>query len=316
MDFSVIIPSYNSGGSLDWCLEGLHGQDYDGTYEVIAVESGDTGHIPAASRRFPRVRFVSSPARLFAGQARNAGVKHSTGKRLAFIDGDCRPHKGWLTALGEAHARGFEAVSGALDNADEGSVTGTAEYLVSHSSYSSAIPEYVLTGSTAASGNLSVNRDVFERAGGFAGTERANDFLFSQALYGLKVRILFDPAARALTRNSTAMGDYLRGQVNRGYWNGRARVELGLEGGVAAKFPPIALGLLPIRAWRLFARCVRYPIVRPAELALCLPACKLGLACWTWGFMKACRAGGKVGLNEREKVPSGWEDFTVTQGEH
>lgn len=310
MDFSVIIPAFNAGGTLRRCLEGVIGQDFPGTYEVLVVESGDGAYLGGMHDDFPQVVFVRASRRLYSGQARNVGVKLSSGDWLAFLDADCRPAKEWLSALHRAHLRGYRVVSGALDNGNPESLVGTAEYLVSHSAYSPAIPSHELSRTTAASGNMSVARHLFEAVGGFAGTMRANDFLFSEKLHESGVDILFQGDAAASHINPEGVREFLRGQVERGYWNAAARIHAGCRGASAGRFPLLSLMLFFLRLYRMVARCARHPVVPSRRIISALPLCAAGFAAWTWGFFRASMRKN-VELSEGETLPSQWRDFDV-----
>ena len=313
-DFSVIIPAYNGGDTLRWCLEGVFGQDYRGAFEVLVVESGDGSYIAGFSADFPRVRFVRAPFRLYSGQARNVGALYAAGRALVFLDADCRPLPGWLETLDEVHRKGFGVVSGSLENGTPGSIMGTAEYLVSKSFYSPAIPSRIFEYSTASSANMSVSREAFDSAGGFPGTKRANDFLFSRKLHESGVTVFFCSGAVAAHLNPTVAGQYLRGQVERGYWNGVARIHNSTRGSAARRFPPLALMLFFLRLYRMIMRCVRYEVVRPATLLRLLPLCTAGLAAWTLGYFRASMQKHD-GLPELEALPRQWRDFDIICGE-
>lgn len=310
-EFSVIIPSYGGRDTVEWCLEGLAGQEGSIPFEVIVVESGEAGYVDALAERFEWARFVISPERLYSGQARNVGAGFAAGETLIFLDADCRPLPGWLAAFKAGRDRGFGVVSGSLANGNPESGVGTAEYLVSHSSYSPAMGPRVITDSTAASGNLLVLRRVFDDKGGFAGTMRANDFLFSRKLHESGERILFWPQAAALHLDNIGFRDYVSGQVARGRWNGMARLEHGLAGSAAGRFPPLAFLLFPVRLYRLVRRCLEHGIVPAGELALRMPSVAAGVLAWTWGFFEATLRMKKGGLEERDPLPVGWAEYTV-----
>ena len=314
MDYSVIIPGYNAEKTLRWCMEGLARQEFSGEWETVVVESVDAGYVPELSADFPRVTFVVAGERLFSGQARNVGARFASGERLVFLDADCRPTPGWLSSLDEGFRRGYEVVSGSIDNGTPGSMVGTCEYLVSHSAYSSTMPGGAVEDSTAASGNLSVSRRVLDSNGGFAGTARANDFLFSRGLHASGVGMLFQPGAAVLHLNCVEVGEFVRGQVNRGYWNAMARIEFGLQGSVARKAPPLAFMVVPLRLYRMVARCLRYRPVPPSRLAAALPLSAIGVCAWAWGYFKAARERGETGLEEREPLPGGWSEYKVVGG--
>lgn len=309
---SIIIPAHNAGKTLGWCLEGVTDQDYAGDFEVLVVESGERGYIAGLSARFPRARFILAPLRLYSGQARNVATRYASGGTLVFLDADCRPGRGWLSALSEGHDRGYEVISGAIGNGNPDSLVATAEYLVSHSSYSSNLPSHELAGTTAASGNMSVSRGVYDEVGGFAGTQRANDFIFSRRLEDGGVRMLFCPGAEALHLNPDRLKEYVGGQVTRGYWNARARIELGKKGSITQRIPPLAFALFFLRAYRMVDRCIRHGIVSVPRLSIEMPLCLLGIAAWTWGYFKASLVKNSEWI-ESERLPGGWERFEIIQ---
>lgn len=311
-DFSIIIPAHNAEKTLGWCLEGVAGQDYAGTFEVLVVESGDGGYLEDMAERYPSVRFIHAPFRLFSGQARNVAVRHASGKTLVFLDADCRPEHGWLASLGESHECGYSVVCGALENGTPDCLVGTAEYLVSKSFYSPATPSRELVDSTASSANMSVSSKIFNSAGGFPGTERANDFLFSRRLHALGAVTLFSPSAAVKHMNPDNLADFTRGQVKRGHWNARARIELGTRGSITRRFPPLAFVLFFLRLYRMVIRCARYRVVPPTTLIKELPLCLVGMAAWTWGYFKASLDKDSQ-LLEGERLPLGWEQFEIIQ---
>ena len=119
----------------------------------------------------------------------------------------------------------------------------------------------------------------------------------------MNVYILFCPEASVWHFNPCRLDEYLRGQVTRGYWNAMARMELGLEGSIVEKYPPLAFGLFSVRFWRLVARYLRFRIVGARRFFEALPLCAAGVAAWTWGYFKEWTGD--------ELLPAGWEQFKI-----
>ena len=119
--FSVIIPSYNSKAQLINTLKHLAKQVFPrNEYEVIAVDDGSSDNTRQAladfvkqhpglnitALHFPRViERKTGDSRFRAGLARNLGVKHSSGKLLAFLDSDILTPPDYLTKLKKEHEK-------------------------------------------------------------------------------------------------------------------------------------------------------------------------------------------------------------------
>ena len=119
--FSVIIPSYNSKTELINSLKYLAQQDFPrNEYELIAVDDGSSDNTRSAladfvkqhpslnikALHFPRViERKTGDSRFRAGLARNLGVKHSSGKLLAFLDSDILTPPDYLARLKKDHEK-------------------------------------------------------------------------------------------------------------------------------------------------------------------------------------------------------------------
>jgi glycosyltransferase involved in cell wall biosynthesis len=81
---SIIIPTYNSGATLEKCLRSLENQTYP-SYEIIVIDSfSNDGTLRIAEKfRAKTIQQRSNPA-----LARNIGVTNSTGKYVLFLDSD------------------------------------------------------------------------------------------------------------------------------------------------------------------------------------------------------------------------------------
>jgi len=90
---SVIIPMYNSAGSIERALESVINQDYDGLIEVIVVNDGskdDSVKIVKAfieCNNYIGIRLISQENG-GVSKARNTGLKNAKGDYIAFLDSD------------------------------------------------------------------------------------------------------------------------------------------------------------------------------------------------------------------------------------
>jgi glycosyltransferase involved in cell wall biosynthesis len=84
---SVVIPTYNRRSTLCEAIESVLCQSYR-DFELIVVDDGSEDGTAERLKEYESgVRLFSQPRRGVAA-ARNAGVKNSTGKYLAFLDSD------------------------------------------------------------------------------------------------------------------------------------------------------------------------------------------------------------------------------------
>jgi len=81
---SIIIPTYNSVGTLEECLESVRGQNYP-FYEVIVVDNFSNDDTLKTAKEFGAkiIQQKCNPA-----QARNIGITSSTGRYVLFLDSD------------------------------------------------------------------------------------------------------------------------------------------------------------------------------------------------------------------------------------
>jgi glycosyltransferase involved in cell wall biosynthesis len=83
---SVIIPCYNHGHYLGEAIESVLAQTY-AHVEVVVVDDGSTDSTAEVAAAFPQVRYVYQHNQGLSA-ARNAGVRHSRGELLVFLDAD------------------------------------------------------------------------------------------------------------------------------------------------------------------------------------------------------------------------------------
>jgi glycosyltransferase involved in cell wall biosynthesis len=124
--FTVIVLAYNSRNRVDIALRSLQDQDLDGEFEIVLVDSGTDGCAAYVTHRYPEVRIVRSPVRLWPGQARNQGLRAARGEFVAFLSDDTAAAPGWLSARLAVHRGGAQAVGGAITNGTPRSLIGTA----------------------------------------------------------------------------------------------------------------------------------------------------------------------------------------------
>lgn len=168
----IIIPVYNDHRGVRNCLSALFMQEADvAGMGITVVDNGSSPPISIDEDSFGEVR-VFQCDRPGSYAARNLGAKNTNADVLVFLDADCVPRAGWLSA-------GLEL----LAESDREVIVG-GEVVFSESSSPTAIEAYqILTGfgqarnvsdrGFSATANIFVKRSVFEKIGQF------NDALLS-----------------------------------------------------------------------------------------------------------------------------------------
>lgn len=87
---SIIIPAYNSGGSIKRCLDSITNQNTDSA-EVIIINDGSVDNTESICseyvKNFNNIHLISI-SNSGVSAARNTGIEKSKGKYIAFVDAD------------------------------------------------------------------------------------------------------------------------------------------------------------------------------------------------------------------------------------
>lgn len=100
--FSVIVPNFNNGATLERALRSILSQTY-AAHEIIVIDDGSTDDSQEVAKKFgSQIRYVFQ-ANAGVSAARNNGAKLATGDWLAFLDADdiylserLRAHADWI----------------------------------------------------------------------------------------------------------------------------------------------------------------------------------------------------------------------------
>jgi glycosyltransferase involved in cell wall biosynthesis len=101
----VILPFRNAGRSISDQLEALANQDFDGSWELIAVDNrSDDGSRELVERFADRfdTTVVDATERLGGGYASNVGARQARAEKLVFVDADDVVASGYLSAMAAA----------------------------------------------------------------------------------------------------------------------------------------------------------------------------------------------------------------------
>jgi hypothetical protein len=88
---SAIVPTHNRADLLPEALRSIYAQEGPGVHfdvEILVVDDASTDATPALILEHPAVRYIRLPVNRGASAARNAGVRASRGRYVAFLDDD------------------------------------------------------------------------------------------------------------------------------------------------------------------------------------------------------------------------------------
>ncbi|TXN28791.1 glycosyltransferase family 2 protein [Lacisediminihabitans profunda] len=114
VDVTVIIPTLNGEKYLDRILRMIDAQDFDGTVEVLVIDSGSTDRTLEIVGSHAGVRLHVIPNSEFGhGKTRNLAARLAWGRNLVFLTQDAVPlTTGWLRELTDPlRADGLDAVA-------------------------------------------------------------------------------------------------------------------------------------------------------------------------------------------------------------
>jgi hypothetical protein len=181
--FSVILPAYNSAGTLPRAIESVLAQTWP-AHEIIVVDDASSDATREVAARFgARIRYLRREFNAGVSAARNRGAEQASGDWLAFLDADdwyfperLRLHAEWI-----AQDPGLDFLTGDYEYRDESGAllglsmnqhasgkimldkaAGDARVLMPESEFGAFVADHF--GDTH---TLSVSRALFLAAGGY-----------------------------------------------------------------------------------------------------------------------------------------------------
>lgn len=98
-DVSVVIVTFQSGGTLDRCLTALKAQTVQGFQTILSDNGSADGAPQAAAAADPGLRLLSHGANLGFAAGNNRAAEQAQGRWLVLLNPDAYPEPGWLQAL-------------------------------------------------------------------------------------------------------------------------------------------------------------------------------------------------------------------------
>lgn len=275
---SIVIPVKNDARRLSVCLKSLTAQTYpDDRFEMIVVDNGSVDDSASAAIALG-ARVVSEPNRRVGG-LRNLGVQQARGDVLAFVDADHELPDDWL-ANGVAAIRSPESPSAAgAPCLAPHSGTWVQIYWEKHRlrAQDRRLVDWL------GAGNMFVQREAFDRAGGFReDLVAAEDVDLCLRLQAQGGTILGDPAIRNIHHGEpSTLWQFCRKE----YWRGSSGVKaFFLQGCPLRELPSLLFPAYHLAALAAFVAAIVFGLLGgsllwiPVALALLMtPALLLAI---------------------------------------
>jgi glycosyltransferase involved in cell wall biosynthesis len=212
VELSVVIPFKDAASNFADQLEALAAQRFEGEWEVVLVDNGSRDDSRAIGKRYADrldLRIVDASDRLGAAYARNVGVRHSSGRKLIFVDADDVIAPGYLAAMAAALDR-HDFVTSAFDH-----VALNPEWVRGAHGPVWRDPDgplFVQSGVLPfAGGSIGISRAVFDGVGGFPENfPRMQDIAFSWEVQFAGTSLHYVPDALYHVRYRGTLGELFR----------------------------------------------------------------------------------------------------------
>ena len=211
-EVSVVIPFKDAAPHFSDQLEALSAQRFEGVWEVVLVDNASRDDSRAIGESFAdrlNVRIVDASDRPGAAYATNVGVRHSSGRKLIFVDADDVIAPGYIAAMAAALDR-HDFVTSAFDH-----VILNPEWIQGAHGAVWRDPEdplFVQSGVLPfAGGSIGISRTVFESVGGFPENfPRMYDIAFSWQVQFAGTSLHYVPEALYHVRYRGTLVDLFR----------------------------------------------------------------------------------------------------------
>jgi len=285
---TVVVLACDAAATIRRCLSSLAGQVGVEPFEIVVVWSGDATTQRIVAEEFPSAVTVGRCEPLPTGAGRNLGVRHSSGRIVAFLAADCEVAPDWLARRLAAHREGYPCVGGAVLCPRAAGAVARAGHLLEYNAFPPGRPREVVRGQPLY--NLSYRRELFDQFGLYEESlVCGEDTAFNWQLARAGVPALFDPGIRLYHESDAGLAGFLRHQSWHGAWFGlmcRSQETPGFAGPRLRRLRRM-LVMYPLgRFVRLVRRTLAWSPEHRSDLVLLAPLVFLGLAAATLGLMR------------------------------
>ena len=265
---SIVVATYNRPQPLAQLLASLAAQTVDRSdFEVIVVDDGSREEATPLAQRFAAELQIQVHRQANAGVAvaRQRGVERASGRIVVFLDDDMLVRPDFLAQhIAEQDGRDDRVVMGRLLPAPELARRPLFERFHAHQLDAFAartVARGTFAGFEVYTGNLSMPRALFLRAGGFDPAFHIEDVELGVRLEAVGADFYFSAAAASIhASDHTSLGKWLA----RSELDGRSWVQLARKHPAVVEANPWRhLGSANVLARPLFAAAVAVPLLAP-----------------------------------------------------
>lgn len=291
IEVSFIIPSYNSHKTISLTIDSICRQySYHRVREIVIVDSSDDGRTQDLITGYtsPKIKTILLHQKTPPGKARNIGASFTASDLLCFVDSDVVLHETWLDEIVNSFQYGRLAGSGSISMP-----IIQMNKRIAHAQLYLEFNEYLNTGSTRTIAmipacNMFIQKELFEKAGGFPEMVTAEDVLFSLNI-GKITPVWFVPGARCFHVFRESIGSYCSNQLLIGKRNIIYRRKIYSRWFYHGLWPIFLLPVfLLIKTTRIHQRIYRAGWMHYRNYLSSFHLFAPGLLFWALGFLKAC----------------------------
>ncbi len=283
---SVIIPSYNSAGTINLTLDSILAQRSDYVKEIIVVDSSDDPVFDKTIETYKKlgVIFLNAGIRVMPARGRNIGARRSSGRTLVFLDSDVIPFDNYILGIVTALERGYLAGGGGITipQFQRRNAVALAQYYLQ-------LNEYIPSGKDRVKPflpgcNIFCDRKLFFECGGFPEIRASEDVLFGINISKI-TDLWFVPAARVSHIFRLEIGLFLKNQKMLGRYAALYRKKTGLKMHVNRYLSLMMIpGFFCIKLGRILPRIIKSGPRHILTFIIVVPVFTLGLLVWSSGF--------------------------------
>jgi GT2 family glycosyltransferase len=293
-DLSIVITSWNARPTIEGCLDSLRLQATRSPFEIILVDSSTDGTAELVRQNYPEVRLVSSPSRLYCGEARNMAIPAARAGIIAFLDADCTVESGWVDAILAAHRDPGLLVAGTVENGTPESLVAWAYYFCEFNLWLPGKGERDVA--EGAGCCLSFKKKAWEAYGPFLTGTYSSDTAFHWKARAEGHRVRNVPAIRVFHRVLHGFRDFLRHVAHHRCCYARVKVREFRLGPTARLARCLFAPILPLLLLATIAARVAASGRFHREFLACLPLFYAGLCARAWGEFRGFAAGEGDGV--------------------